>query len=79
MLQLDAPSDAASYAAQVECVIKSFGIERCNILGISVDNTAVNPAFERILKVRLLPCAMHVGNLMIEAAFSAFSATDLYG
>ena len=57
-------SDAEYYRKLVERVIAAFHISRDNIIGISVDNTAVNPSFVRLLGLQLLPCVMHVGNLI---------------
>jgi hypothetical protein len=79
VVDFDVSSDASYYIELVERVIKDFDIKRQDIIGISVDNTAVNPAFVRQMKLQLLPCAMHVINLMLEAAITSFNASDLYG
>lgn len=79
VLEFETSCDANYYVRLVEGVIRDWNISRRDNIGISVDNTAVNPAFVRQMGLRLLPCVMHVVNLMLEAAFASFNADDLYG
>ena len=71
--------DADYYEKLVQRVMREWGIERKYIIGISVDNTAVNPSFVRKLGFRLLPCVMHVIHLMYDACDDVFNLTALLG
>ena len=71
--------DADYYVKLVEKVLVDWGIPRKDIIGISVDNTSLNPAFVSKMKLTLLPCVTHVINLMYCAADNVFNLDMLYG
>jgi hypothetical protein len=71
--------DAAYYEKLVGAVITDFSIEKINIIGVSVDNTNVNPAFVNAMGLQLLPCVMHICHLMFDAVMQEFNMGDNYG
>ena len=79
VVDFDQSCDANYFSTLIERVIPEFGIQRSDIIGISVNNTAVNPSCVRKMGPELLPCIMDVVNFVIEAGFAAFNATDLFG
>lgn len=79
VVELGSSQDADYYIALVERVIKEWGIRREDIIGISVDNTNVNPCFVRKMGLTLLPCVMHVCGLMLDTAIDSFNCKDLFG
>lgn len=71
--------NALYYADLLKDTMRTYAIDKSNVVGVATDNTNVMPAAVKKAGLQHIPCVAHVINLAVKAITQAFDVEDVLG